>query len=133
MKKVMQMANNLSSDNFASALSEELGLYAADILKEINKLSDEAVKEIVRKTKKTAPKRSGDFRKSIASKKIVKANGVEKYVWYVKAPHYRLTHLLVHGHATVNGGRTKGHPFLQNALDEVLPKYEADIEKAVQG
>ena len=127
------MANNLSSDNFASALSEELGLYAADIVRKINSLSDEAVKEIVRKTKKTAPKRTGNFRKSIASKKIVAANGVEKYVWYVKAPHYRLTHLLVKGHLKADGNRTDGHPFLQNALDEVLPKYQADIEKAVQG
>lgn len=123
------MANN----DFASALSEELGLYSAEITKKVNQLSADAVKELVKKTRKTAPKLTGDFAKSIASKKIALADGMEKHVWYVKAPHYRLTHLLVHGHATVDGGRTNGNPFLANALDEVLTSYQTEVERAVQG
>ena len=45
---------------------------------------------------------------------------------------HRLTHLLVHGHATRNGGRTKANPFLKNALDAVLPEYERAVEEAVK-
>ena len=52
--------------------------------------------------------------------------------WYVKAPHYRLTHLLVHGHAKKDGGRVQGDPFLQNALDEVLPEYERAVEEGLK-
>ena len=54
------------------------------------------------------------------------------YIWYVRAPAHRLTHLLVHGHATKDGGRTKGDPFLKNALDEVLPEYEQRVEEAIK-
>ena len=59
-------------------------------------------------------------------------HGTKKYIWHVKAPDHRLTHLLVHGHATRNGGRTKADPFLQNALDTVLPEYETAVKEAVQ-
>ena len=57
---------------------------------------------------------------------------MKRYIWYVKAPDHRLTHLLVHGHATRNGGRTKANPFLKNALDDVLPEYERAVEEAVK-
>jgi hypothetical protein len=33
----------------------------------------------------------------------------------------------------VNGGRVPGDPFLKNALDEVLPDYEKDVEEALKG
>lgn len=58
--------------------------------------------------------------------------GVFSYVWHVKAPDYRLTHLLVHGHATKDGGRTKGNPFLANALAQVLPEYERKVEEVLR-
>ena len=54
-------------------------------------------------------------------------------MWYVKAPDHRLTHLLVRGHATKDGGRTKADPFLENALDVVLPEYEQNAREAVKG
>jgi hypothetical protein len=58
--------------------------------------------------------------------------GQKRFIWHVKAPDYRLTHLLVKGHATKDGGRTKANPFLQNALDQVLPEYEKEVEEAVK-
>ena len=51
----------------------------------------------------------------------------------MKAPCHRLTHLLVHGHETRDGGRTRPDPFLKNALDRVLPEYERDVEEAIKG
>jgi hypothetical protein len=87
---------------------------------------------LVKKTKATAPKKTGNFRKSIAGKVLQKSDRGDRYVWYVKAPHHRLTHLLVHGHAKANGGRVPGDPFLENALDEVLPAYEEAIKEAVK-
>lgn len=126
------MSNNVSSDQFERALHNTLELYAANVVKKVNQAGETAVKDLVKKTKKTAPKRSGAFKKAITSEVIKKADGMNEYVWCVKAPHYRLTHLLVHGHATAKGGRTRGNPFLHNAVDDVLPKYEAEVEKAVE-
>jgi hypothetical protein len=74
---------------------------------------------------------TGTFKKNIAWKEVNKGLGDKKYVWHVKAPDHRITHLLVHGHATRNGGRTKANPFLRNALDQVLPAYEKEVKEAL--
>ena len=57
---------------------------------------------------------------------------MKKFIWYVRPPDHRVTHLLVKGHATRNGGRTKADPFLRNALDQVLPEYEKAVEESLK-
>lgn len=126
------MAKSVKPDKLGDAIAQELTVYHEDVLRKVNQLGEAAVKTVVKKTKATAPKKTGDFRKNIASKVIPGPRG-NKNIWYVKAPHHRLTHLLVHGHAKVNGGRVPGDPFLKNALDEVLPDYEKDVEEALKG
>ena len=126
------MAGTIKPSQLGDALRERLGLYHEDVKGRVNACSEAAVKSLVKKTKATAPVASGSFKKNIASKKLKGSPNGDTYVWYVKAPDHRLTHLLVHGHATRNGGRTKKNPFLQNALDEVLPDYEKAIEEAAQ-
>lgn len=126
------MAKAIKPADLGKAIEEELTIYHKDVIERINKLSQEAAKTLVKKTKETAPKRTGSFRKNISSKVLEKSPRGDKYVWYVKAPDHRLTHLLVHGHAKKNGGRVKGDPFLKNALDEVIPAYERDVEEAIK-
>lgn len=127
------MAKTVKPDNIWAAIEEELKLYHEDVLDKVDRLSEEAAKELVKKTKATAPKgKRGSFKKNIASKRLFKNSRGSTYVWYVKAPDYRLTHLLVHGHATKDGGRARGSYFLHNALNEVLPKYEKNVKEAIQ-
>jgi hypothetical protein len=125
------MAKTIKSADLGNAIEKELNVYHEDITRRINTASEEAVKALVKKTKASAPKKTGSFRKNIASKVLEKGDRGNRYVWYVKAPDHRKTHLLVHGHAKANGGRVKGDPFLQNALDEVLPEYENAVEEAI--
>lgn len=127
------MAERIKPTDLAAAVQQELTLYHQDVIEKVNDLSATAVKDLVKKTKATAPVGArGSFRKSIASRVSKKNRNGDTYAWYVKAPDHRLTHLLVHGHATRDGGRTKGDPFLQNALDAVLPDYEKAVEEAVK-
>lgn len=115
------------------AIQEELTTYHQQLLNRVNAAGETAVKALVKKTKATAPKKSGAFRKAITSKTTEnKATGDKRFIWGAKAPHYRLTHLLVHGHEKTNGGRVPGDPFLKNALNEVLPAYEKAVEEAVK-
>lgn len=125
------MAKPIKGGDLARILSEELGIYHKDVTDRLNKLSRKAVKTLVDETKATAPEMTGRFKENIASKRVKGING-DRYVWYVKAPLHRLTHLLVHGHALPNGGRAKSDPFLKNALDAVLPEYEAAVEEALK-
>lgn len=115
-------------------LRQTLTVYHQDVNEAIDQASEKAVKDLVKRTKATAPvgARHGQFKKNIASKRLEKTWNGSTYVWYVKPPDHRLTHLLVKGHATRDGGRTRADPFLQNALDETLPEYERAIKEAIQ-
>lgn len=112
-------------------LREMFTMYAADVTEAIDDAGREAVNNLVKLTRKTAPKDSGDFAKHIAAKSILRPSGTV-YIWHVKYPKHGITHLLVHGHATRNGGRTKGHPFLKDALAQVLPEYEQAVKEAIK-
>lgn len=120
--------------NFDAVLEGTLDSYREQVSQAIDAASQYAMHEIVQKTKATAPKGArGTFRKKISWTEIQRsARWDHTYVWYVKAPDYRLTHLLVHGHAKIGGGRTRADPFLQNALNEVLPEYLERVEDALK-
>ena len=136
------MANNrrIQADELGSALKTELGIYSQQVHEAVATVTEKWTLELVRKTKATAPRgpRNGQFRKNITAnfKDLRQAKSSAKRdvrgIWYVKAPDYRLTHLIVHGHATKDGGRTRANPFLQNALDYVLPEYERELEEAIK-
>ena len=128
------MAKGIKPADLGKALEENLAIYHDDVVEKVNKLSEEAAKKLVKKTKTTAPTgKRGSFKKNIASKRVKENRNGDTFAWYVKAPDHRLTHLLVKSHATRDGGRTKADPFLANALEEVLPEYENDVQEAIKG
>lgn len=127
------MAKTIKPEALADALGQGLTIWHKETTERLDEAAAAAVKKLAKLTKANAPKGArGSFRKSISSKQIKKTDRGSTYAWYVKPPEHRLTHLLVHGHATKDGGRTKADPFLANALDEVLPEYEKAAEEAVK-
>ena len=129
------MAKGIKPEDLGAAIEEQLTLYHEGVTDRVVAAGRKSIQKLVKLTRQTAPKgkrSGGNFARSIASKEAKEPRG-SKFIWYVKAPNHRLTHLLVHGHATKNGGRTKADPFLHNALDQVLPEYEKEIEEAVKG
>lgn len=128
------MAKSIKPEDLGKAIEQELNIYNKEVTERVNEAGRKAMRQLVRRTQETAPigDRLGEnFAASISSKEFKNARG-STFVWYVKPPNHRLTHLLVHGHATVNGGRTKANPFLTNALNAVLPVYEEDVEEALK-
>ena len=130
----------IHAGELGSAMEHALELYAKDVQEGIIRVTEESMRNLVKKTRATAPKghRNGQFKKNITAdyqelRRVKKLRGrTIRATWYVKAPDYRLTHLIVHGHATKDGGRTRANPFLQNALDSVLPEYENGIEEVLK-
>ncbi len=130
------MARPIEIRGLGDAIAKELDLYTKSVQDGINKAGRKAIKELERKTKDTAPFNArayhAHYADMIATKVETSRTGDNTHIWYVKPPGYRLTHLLVHGHETRDGGRTRGDPFLQNALDAVLPDYEKEVEEAIK-
>lgn len=125
--------SSIKPEQLASAIKEELAMYSEEVTERIRGLSQQAAKDLVKKTRKTAPVGArGNFRRRISMVETTQNKRNPSFTWYVKAPDHRLTHLLVKGHATRNGDRTKENPFLQNAVNEVLPDYERKVEEAIK-
>ena len=127
------MAKTIKPAALADALEQELTIYHKDVTERLHEAGADAVKKLVKLTKGTAPVGArGDFKRNITSKVLEKNDRGSVHVWFVRSPDHRLTHLLVHGHATKDGGRTEANPFLRNALDIVLPEYEQAAKEAVK-
>lgn len=130
------MANGIRLEDLGGAIARELTVYTREVQDKVNKAGARAIKELERKTKDTAPFNARAYHQHfadlIATKTEPSRTGDATHIWYVKPPAHRLTHLLVHGHETRDGGRTRADPFLSNALAEVLPDYEKAVEEAVK-
>lgn len=127
------MANTIEPSELGAAIEQELTTYHKNVIERVNEAGAQAIEKLKSLTKSTAPVASGSFKRHIATAEETNpATGMKQFVWYVKKPDHRLTHLVVHGHATRTGGRTRGNPFLQNALNAVLPEYEENVEEALK-
>lgn len=130
----MAKGPTVSPEYLGAAITRELTLYQQESLERINNASQRAAEKLVKLTKANAPVGArGKFKSSIASKLFKSTLNGDTYVWYVRAPAHRLTHLLAHGHATRNGGRTRANPFLADAVNEVLREYEIEVEAILSG
>ena len=132
------MANRIvwvDVSGLSDALQSILEEYHSDVLDGVNRASESTAKQLVKLTKATAPRNRPKFYKQItyseAGTFVGKFAG-KKYVWHVKSPDYRLTHLLVHGHWSRAGNWVNGNPFLHNAVDEVAKDYEAKLVEAIE-
>ena len=123
----------IKPEDLGAAIEQELTIYSEGVMDAVDTAAHDAAKKLVKLTRASAPVgHRGKFRRSISQMPKERSKLRKSYVWYVRAPEYRLTHLLVHGHAKKDGGRTKGNSFLHNALDTVLPEYERAVEEAVK-
>ena len=128
------MSSGINPADLGDELHRVLTIYGDNVAEAVNDRAKKSAKKLLRKTKATAPvgRRGGAFKRALAVKEVDAGHGMKEYVWHAKPPEHRLVHLLVHGHATKDGGRTAPDPFLENALAEVLPEFEHDVEEVLR-
>lgn len=119
-------------DQLSEAINRELEIYSDDVIDGIRSEAAKSAKELVRETKATAPTRRGAYKRAISSKKLKDTPRCITHVWYVKAPEYRLSHLLENGHVTRNGGRTRAFHFIRNASEPILEAFVKSCEEVCQ-
>jgi len=123
---------NISVDQLAAEIAKGLADYSQDVVEKVNLSSERVGKEAVKRLKQTSPKRYGKYAKSWTMKTEPEVGQPHKRIVHVKAPHYRLTHLLEHGHAKVGGGRVEGIPHVRPAEEEVIREFTREVEEAIK-
>ena len=126
------MAINIGDLN--QAIERELTIYSENVTNSVKREAKASMDQLVKKTKETAPvgHRNKHYRDNITSKKTHENNYGASYTWYVKGSDSRLSHLLEHGHALRDGGRTEGTHFIQNASEPILAEFERKVEEAIK-
>jgi len=123
---------NINIDQLANEIAKGLSEYSQEVVEKVNISSERVGKAAVKRLKETSPKDSGDYAKSWAMKTEPEIGQPHKKIIHVKAPHYRLTHLLEHGHAKVGGGRVEGKPHIRPAEEQVIRDFTAEVEEAIR-
>lgn len=97
----------------------------------VNKSVDKVAKETVNELGSTSPRKSGHYAEGWATKEGKTATRSKSaVVWNEK--HYRLTHLLEHGHAKVNGGRVAARPHIGAAEQKAIKAFEDELRRGIE-
>ncbi len=126
----------MSVEDFALAVNEAMKEFQQsvdyDIVYVTQKVADEAAQNVKRYIKSSGIKGTGKYRRSIKARNIKDSPLSKKSVVYADKPHYRLTHLLEHGHAKLNGGRTKAYAHWEPAEREAIEDFISELREAIE-
>lgn len=120
------------SDNLADLIHENLQFYSNEIRAGIEKEVNKSMTKLVKNTKRDAPERTGRYKNAISSRKTIGTSGEYAKHWYVKAPYYRLTHLLNNGHAKRGGGRVNGDNHISDNEKEIVREFEQAVKEVIR-
>ena len=125
---------NISVDQLAAEIAKGLAEYSQEVVEKVNISSEKVGKAAVKRLKETSPKRpgSGKYAKSWTMTTEKAIGQPDLRIIHAKAPHHRLTHLLEHGHAKVNGGRVDGIPHIRPAEEMVIQEFMAEVQEAIK-
>ena len=122
----------ISIDKLADELAKELSKYSQEVIEKVNISSDRVGKAAVKQLRQTSPKKTGKYAKSWTMSTEKEIGQPHKRIIHAKAPHYRLTHLLEHGHAKRGGGRVEGRPHIRPAEEEVIREFTREVEEVIK-
>ena len=125
------MANKVQIDGLADAVMKELDEYSKVIDEDMRKAVSKAGQTVRKEISANAPKRHGDYAKSWSTKKTRQTSRSLEVTVYSRN-RYQLAHLLEHGHAKRNGGRTRAQVHIAPAEQNGIRQLEEDIKRSIR-
>lgn len=114
-------------DGMADAIMRGLEEYADLTADEVKKAVKSAGNTVRKEISENAPKRTGDYARSWAVKKVKETAESLDLVVYSKTG-YRIAHLLEFGHAKRGGGRVRAIPHIAPAEKKGREELEKDLK-----
>ena len=100
-------------DEMGNAIAKEFEEYVEHTADEVKKIVKEVAEDVKEEIQSRAPVDTGAYKKSWVATQTKDTALASEYTVHSEK-HYRLTHLLEHGHAKRGGGRTKAQPHIAN-------------------
>ena len=117
-----------SADRFAADVQKILSEYAGSVKENLDEVTKTVAKkgaQMVRRAAAGAVGGSGKYARGWTSK-VESGRFGSSGVIYNKKP--GLPHLLEHGHANRNGGRTPGRPHIAAAAEQIVREFEEEVK-----
>lgn len=124
------MGTRTSVGNLAAEVMKQLNDYAELTTEGMKKAVNDAGKTVRKEIQAGAPVKSGRYKKSWTVKKTDESSNKLEVTVHSSKP--GLPHLLEHGHAKRNGGRTRAIPHIAPAEELGIEQLERDIERCIK-
>ena len=121
----------VKADDLEKTVSKVLAEYEDATLEVVEKAVNKTAKEAVERLKQSSPVRTGAYAKSWSSKKKKEKNKWAHGKVVFNKKYYRLTHLLEHGHAKVNGGFVAARPHIEKVERDAINNLVREIKEGV--
>ena len=125
------MSRRVSVGNLAEAVMKELREFADTTTEGMKAAVTDVGKQVRDEIKGGAPAASGKYAKSWAVNNT-QENSHALEVTVHSRNRYQLAHLLEHGHAKRNGGRTRAIPHIAPAEEHGVEELERRIERMIR-
>ena len=125
------MGTRTSVGNLAAEVMKQLNDYAELTTEGMKKAVNDAGKTVRKEIQAGAPVKSGKYKKSWTVKKTDESS-TKLEVTVHSRDRYQLAHLLEHGHAKRNGGRTRAITHIAPAEELGIEQLERDIERCIK-
>ena len=123
------MAKNIKLDDLAAAVMSELEKYNKESSQKLQKGLEKLAKNTAKELKGASPRKSGGYAGGWTAKTVFKSNeDIRITVHNRKKP--GLTHLLEHGHAKPNGGRTGARVHIKPAEEKAIQEATKVVQEA---
>ena len=123
---------SVSVERMADEIAKMLTEYEAAIVKNVDASGKAVADKGAKQLRQTSPKRTGKYAKSWGVTREDSSFGENaKYIIHNKK-HYRVAHLLEHGHVMANGKRTKAIPHTKPVEEQVIREYEKKVREAIE-
>lgn len=126
------MSKKVQVNEVASEITKMLTEYTEEVTEIAKEVVDNISQEVFDEVKNHVTWKDKKYSNAFTLKTSFEDKRNKRNTWYVKPPHYRLTHLLEFGHATRNGGRTKAYPHVKYGDEILRNNFERELKEAIE-